>query len=292
MKSDSRGIIVRGEPFYQNDTGSRRSITKPGKYASDISPNPITTRPKIKKLKIDDVDKLLAKHFGKDWMQREDLDYYKTVIDCHRNNANNINVDDDEEFPANQVSELIEENRTTSGDSLQPTITDLIPEKEMDILRKSLEEDKEEDTGTIHTPDILNNKKSKRNLIKKCYVDFISDEEDFVWDSTSWKDTDETSSEDGEPKKRKKKIINKKQARKDAKSKGKEYTNKSGTTVQEKQMQTNPCLDKNCPYKCGEVEEEKRVKIFEYFWQLSNQRKKDWLVAISSYSEVKKKEEK
>lgn len=30
-------------------------------------------------------------------MQREDLNYYKTVIDCHRNNANINDVDDDEE---------------------------------------------------------------------------------------------------------------------------------------------------------------------------------------------------
>lgn len=97
MKGDPRGVIVRGEPFYHNDTGSRRSITKPGKYASDIFPEPITTSPKLKKEKINDVDKLLTKHFGKDWMQREDLDYYKTVIDCHRNNANINDMDDDEE---------------------------------------------------------------------------------------------------------------------------------------------------------------------------------------------------
>lgn len=94
MKGEPRGGIVRGETFYYNDTNARRSITKPGKYSSDILPDRITASPRVKKEKIDDVDKLLTKHFGKEWRQREDLNYYKTVIDNQRNSADADTNDD------------------------------------------------------------------------------------------------------------------------------------------------------------------------------------------------------
>lgn len=103
MKGEPRGVIVRGEIFYQNDTGARPSITKPGKYASDLLPDPITTLPKIKTEKINDVDKLLTKHFGKDWMN-----YYKTVIGFHRNNAD-INYVDDNNIEEIVCEEYLEE---------------------------------------------------------------------------------------------------------------------------------------------------------------------------------------
>lgn len=112
MKGEPRGVIVRGETFYHNDTGVRRSIAKPGKYASDILPETITTCPKIKKEKINDVNKLLSKHFGKDWMQREDLNFYKTVVDRNRNNADANDVDDNNMDEA-ICEEYVEETRVS-----------------------------------------------------------------------------------------------------------------------------------------------------------------------------------
>lgn len=99
MKGDCRGVIVRGEPYYNSDVSSRRSITKAGKYASDVNPVPITpSLIKIKKAKIDDIDKLLKKHYGSEWMQRHDLIFYKSVIERSRNIADNgeeLNNEDD-----------------------------------------------------------------------------------------------------------------------------------------------------------------------------------------------------
>ncbi|CAG5019640.1 unnamed protein product [Parnassius apollo] len=91
MKGEPRGVIVRGETFYHNDTGARRSITKPRKYSSNILPEPITASPRVKK--IEDVDNLLTKHFGKEWRQREDLNYYRQL----RNNADADTNDDNVE---------------------------------------------------------------------------------------------------------------------------------------------------------------------------------------------------
>ncbi|CAB3229499.1 unnamed protein product [Arctia plantaginis] len=72
MKGDRRGVILRGEMYYHNDTCARRSITKPGKFASDLCPVPITpiSSVKIKKPKLSDVEKLLTKHYGREWAER------------------------------------------------------------------------------------------------------------------------------------------------------------------------------------------------------------------------------
>lgn len=94
------------------------------------------------------------------------------------------------------------------SDELQSTFTDIIPEETMEIIRKSLEEGENNDNTILMIPDKDNDQQEKRkkrcNTIKKTYVDFLSEEEDFVWDSTSWKDTDEESSASGEEPKRKK----------------------------------------------------------------------------------------
>lgn len=139
-------------------------------------------------------------------------------------------------------------------------------------------------------------KKRRRrdSTLKKSYVDFLSEEEDFVWDSTSWKETgdDSTSSElDNQRSKRKKlkkrsqeesvgddglriKKINKRKSRKEAKQSGKEYRTKDGSVVREKQLQENPCMEKKCGHNCGNISEEKRRHVFDHYWSLSAEKKK------------------
>lgn len=48
---------------------------------------PITpiTSVKVKTPKINDVEKLITKHYGREWVEREELSYYKTVIERYRN---------------------------------------------------------------------------------------------------------------------------------------------------------------------------------------------------------------
>lgn len=90
----------------------------------------------------------------------------------------------------------------------------IIPDKEMEQMRQFVEENldicEENNIELLDLPEDIQKKKkrSTRTPLKKCYLDFISDEEDFVWDSTSWKETDNdddtsSSSENDTPRKKK-----------------------------------------------------------------------------------------
>lgn len=213
-------------------------------------------------------------------------------------------------MPQDTVIEISNSNRADSNESLNPTLTEIIQEKElMDIIRKSLEDENAGDVEISNQPEDAPKKvrKSKRTVIQKSYLDFMSEDEEFAWDSTSWKDTDDSSSNEEElPKKKKtvnaegkvgesglkKKKENKAKKRKDARSKGEVYHKKDGSIRKERQLQPNPCVGKKCPWKCAEIDTEKRTGIFNYFWGLSNQRKKEWLIAMSSRQDVKRKRSK
>ena len=54
----------------------------------------------------------------------------------------------------------------------------------------------------------------------------------------------------------------------------------------------NPCLGKTCGNNCQDISDDKRKSIFDHFWSLSPQRKKDWLVGMTSKSDVKRKRSK
>lgn len=108
-------------------------------------------------------------------------------------------------MPRDLVIEISEENRADSSESLQPTITEIKPAKEMYVIRKSLEND---NAGDIELPiqakdSKKKSRKSKRAVIQKSYLDFMTEDEDYIWDSTSWKETDESSSDQDLPKERK-----------------------------------------------------------------------------------------
>ncbi|KAL4718061.1 hypothetical protein ACJJTC_005099 [Scirpophaga incertulas] len=98
-------------------------------------------------------------------------------------------------------------NEFEMSEHLQPSIMNVIPETDMDLIRKSLENDDPVDVDILSCPDEqaeTENKNKKRTHINQSYVDFLSEDEDFVWDSSSWKDTGaSSSSEDGKSKKKK-----------------------------------------------------------------------------------------
>ncbi|CAH1645621.1 unnamed protein product [Spodoptera littoralis] len=175
-------------------------------------------------------------------------------------NPNNVNQVIAKHMAQDTVIEMSDKIRTDSNESLQPTLTEIIPEKEMDILRKSLEEDNNAEEITTEIPNRAEDvpkkvRKSKRTVIQKSYLDFMSEDEDFVWDSTSWEGTDKSSSDDDDQPKKKK-------------------------------------LNVEDGKKCGEIDDEKRRAIFDFYWGLSNQRKKEWLIAMSSKEEIKRKRSK
>lgn len=73
-------VLVCGEIFYNSDTGQLKSICKKKKKADMIKPSTIAKGVAVNSLKIEDVKKLLAKHYGEKWAELPQLQYYKNVI--------------------------------------------------------------------------------------------------------------------------------------------------------------------------------------------------------------------
>ncbi|XP_072933165.1 uncharacterized protein [Epargyreus clarus] len=226
----------------------------------------------------------------------------------HKENSSNI-------FPQkeNDDDELISKNDKEKEPELISTLTEVIAESEMELLRKSLEADEDEietENNNDTNDDQVKTKKRNKRSINKSYVDFLSEEEDFVWDSSSWKETgDESSSnESDEPQEKKKKVTsedgkvgeaglkkkkkNKRREAKNLRDRGKEYVKKDGSIVSAGSLRPNPCQGKNCGNDCNNVSEEKRKNIFDYFWGLPSQRKKDWLVGMTAKIDIKRKRSK
>lgn len=137
------------------------------------------------------------------------------------------------------------------------------------------------------------------------YVDFLSDEEEpFPGSASSWEGTSEseTENEDGSKKKRvinsgtvnedfrkKKKPVNKAKERKAQRDRGEEYVSKKGTKVRARAMKVNPCVQKKCINGCDTITDERRQNIFQHYWSLSTDRRRDWLVSNSKKEHVKRK---
>nr|CAH7741572.1 unnamed protein product [Callosobruchus chinensis] len=83
-KQNTKNILVQGELNYKSETGVAKSIFRRGKTVHMLSPQPLEVgkRP-IKKLKKDNVDELLSKHFGADWQSKSEeynLRFYQEVL--------------------------------------------------------------------------------------------------------------------------------------------------------------------------------------------------------------------
>lgn len=64
---------------------------------------------------------------------------------------------------------------------------------------------------------------------------------------------------------------------KNSKDSGESYKNIKGKIVEAKFMKVNPCSDGKCNRACEQISEERRAGLFKYYWDLSVQRRKDWL---------------
>lgn len=84
-KTEQGKILVRGEISYRNDTCNPLAITKRGKSIAGIMPDRIEHHFNVKSEKLHDVAKLLEKHFGADWRNLPDLEYYKSVLSHNEN---------------------------------------------------------------------------------------------------------------------------------------------------------------------------------------------------------------
>lgn len=80
-RSKTKGsVLVRGEIFYNSETGVPKNICKPSKKADMIQPSIISRGVEIKALKLRDVRKLLQKHYGENWEDQSHLIFYKELL--------------------------------------------------------------------------------------------------------------------------------------------------------------------------------------------------------------------
>ncbi|CAG9790347.1 unnamed protein product [Diatraea saccharalis] len=73
------------------------------------------------------------------------------------------------------------------------------------------------------------------------------------------------------------------------KKRGETYVNKDGEVVEGKRMKPNPCIGKKCPNNCESIPDDRREKLFKYFWDLGiHQRRKDWVAQSTIKKRVKR----
>jgi hypothetical protein len=206
-----------------------------------------------------------------------------------------------------------------------PTFSTPAPVMADNLPSTSFEPDPKVNDNDISNP----KKKRKAKLNKQHFDYYLSDEEDFNTifggdsDSDTYKPTTDSSDSNTshtttKEKKKKKKILkdsgtsmipsigasgsnivgenatkqqrkNNKKERQKLKQSGQAYIRHDGTMVPSKEIQPNPCMGKKCGNDCGSVTDEKRRNIHTFFWNLSVQRKKDWLVSMTQKTAVKRK---
>jgi len=92
--ADSPTLIeVRGEHYYNWDSGNFTSLFTRRATATDIKPDQVPVGNFVKKAKKTDVKNLLEKHFGESWMQDERLSFFIGIL----NNAAEDHIDENEE---------------------------------------------------------------------------------------------------------------------------------------------------------------------------------------------------
>lgn len=93
----NRSIIeVQGEVHYNADVGVPKTIIKKNKKFSMCNPVAV---PILNSLKGDktSIDTLLKKHYGDNWRNNPDLQFYKVIDSNNRNNQHEDNRDLDDE---------------------------------------------------------------------------------------------------------------------------------------------------------------------------------------------------
>lgn len=81
IKRSRKGdALIQGEPNYRVETGVLKSVSRTKVTAQNITPEDLPLGVEVKPAKLRDVNSLLKKHFGEQWMERPDLQWYKDVI--------------------------------------------------------------------------------------------------------------------------------------------------------------------------------------------------------------------
>lgn len=86
-------IHVTGEVSYRNNIAASASLLKKGKKIVKINPIIVKGAPSVKQEKLVDVRNLLLKHFGSEWHEIPQLQYYKNIL---HNNIGSIEESEDD----------------------------------------------------------------------------------------------------------------------------------------------------------------------------------------------------
>lgn len=92
------------EENYRLNIGTFKSILKPKKKSADINPGIIQQGVPVKPAKLMDVQKLLTAHFGGKWENRQELAYYKNVMQPNLT-VENTDTNDEEEMCCGNINE-------------------------------------------------------------------------------------------------------------------------------------------------------------------------------------------
>lgn len=93
-KSTNQNISVRGEVYYKSDLGVGKTVTKKGKLLRSMAAKALSIGINIKEEKLVDVNKLIIKHFGKDWHNIDRLLFFAQVMANNSDQNAHIDVED------------------------------------------------------------------------------------------------------------------------------------------------------------------------------------------------------
>ncbi|CAG4945972.1 unnamed protein product [Parnassius apollo] len=94
---DKRNVYIRAEESYQNNLNKYQNICKGKKTVSVINPDVVKLYVDVKQEKLNDVTKLLIKHFGENWEEHINLLYFKQVLSRPKPSIAHAHEHDDEQ---------------------------------------------------------------------------------------------------------------------------------------------------------------------------------------------------
>lgn len=80
-RSNKGNALIRGELFYRSNTGKPLPVYKRGCSMCLMNPHLVPVGVRLPRPKLTDIGKLLVNHYGENWHQVEELDFFKTLME-------------------------------------------------------------------------------------------------------------------------------------------------------------------------------------------------------------------
>lgn len=75
LTKSRNNVEIRGEVSYLSDLNTSKSVSKRGKHIVNMTPKHLSVGEAMKPAKVDDVKKLLSKHYGNKWRMMNRLSF-------------------------------------------------------------------------------------------------------------------------------------------------------------------------------------------------------------------------